>query len=311
MVVRMKGTSITKNFLLKRAFPILLLACTALLTHFAPAWAVPPLPSSFYGSVQINGADLQPGDTISAWINGVKYAETSPAWDDGDTVYSLDVPGDDSDTPVVIEGGVPGDTVTFRVNGYLATQSAPWASGTNLELPLSVTTRTLDFLAGWNLVTLPLSPANAYNAETLLQAINTQGATCVESAQWLNSAWNTHSLGLPFGQFTIELGQGYFIRCTQPGSWTFEGLSLESGITLELLAGWNLVGIPYPASGYTAASLQQAIQAQGGACSEITRWHNSNWESYIAPLPINNFDILPDEGYFIKCSAPASFTPTP
>ena len=53
------------------------------------------------------------GTRISAWIDGVKYAET-PAFLSGEvSVYCLDVPGDIRDT-TRIEGGREGDTIRFR-----------------------------------------------------------------------------------------------------------------------------------------------------------------------------------------------------
>jgi hypothetical protein len=101
------------------------------------ARAVPPLPSSFYGTVKINGANVPPDTVVSAWINGVKYAETTVLLFSGDTVYSLNVPGDDPTTPGVIEGGVQGETVSFFIGSGAALQSGTWQSGSNVQLNLS------------------------------------------------------------------------------------------------------------------------------------------------------------------------------
>lgn len=101
--------------------------------------AVPPLPSSFYGTVTINGSNAPPGTEVSAWINGVKYAYTSVVEYNGSAVYSLDVPGDDTSTPV-IEGGIPGDTIEFRIGAMTAQETGIWQSGTNVQVNLSTTT---------------------------------------------------------------------------------------------------------------------------------------------------------------------------
>jgi hypothetical protein len=105
---------------------------------YIAAEANPPvIPSSFYGTVKSNAANVPVGVQVSARINGHIYA-TSPAFlYNGDTVYSLNVPGDDLTTLGVIEGGVPGDTIVFLVSGTQADQTATWQGGTNINLNLT------------------------------------------------------------------------------------------------------------------------------------------------------------------------------
>jgi hypothetical protein len=98
----------------------------------------PPLPSSFYGAVKVNGANVPVGTIVSAWINGVKYVETTVLLYAGDTVYSLNVPGDDPETPG-IEGGVSGDIVVFHIGDQVTDQTGFWQSGTNVGLDLAYT----------------------------------------------------------------------------------------------------------------------------------------------------------------------------
>lgn len=73
--------------------------------------AFPPLPSSFFGVVKMNGANVAEGTVVSARINGVQYAQATVSVYNGDTIYTVDIPGDDSSTPGVREGGVYNDTV--------------------------------------------------------------------------------------------------------------------------------------------------------------------------------------------------------
>lgn len=102
-----------------------------------PALAVPPLPSSFYGTVKVNGSNISVGTIVSAWINGVQYAYTGSLLYQGDSVYALDVPGDDPATTAV-EGGAFGDTIVFQVNGRPAQQTGVWQSGTNVMIDLTI-----------------------------------------------------------------------------------------------------------------------------------------------------------------------------
>ena len=114
---------------------------TTVLLFFNQALAsamMPVLPSSFWGTVKWSGANTPLDSVISARINGVQYAATPVMVYNSDTVYSLDVAGDDPET-AVIEGGVEGDTITFYVDGLPAGQTAVWHSGTNNEHNLTLT----------------------------------------------------------------------------------------------------------------------------------------------------------------------------
>ena len=86
----------------------------------AAAPDAPPIPSAFYGAARLDDADGRHRHAVSAWIGGVKYAETPARFVGGDSVYTIDVPGDDPDTPGVVEGGQEGDLVAFQVGGLAA-----------------------------------------------------------------------------------------------------------------------------------------------------------------------------------------------
>ena len=73
-------------------------------------FAFPPLPSSFYGTVKLDGQNAQVGTIIQARINDTVFASTEVQLYDGNAVYSLIVPGDDQASPSV-EGGVVGDII--------------------------------------------------------------------------------------------------------------------------------------------------------------------------------------------------------
>ena len=109
-----------------------------LMATFSVAQAVPPLPSSFHGTVKVHGENVEEGTVISAWINGVKYAETASLMYEGDSVFAIDVPGDDTSTVDVIEGGVDHDTIVFKIGDLEAFETGLWIKGTYVELNLSV-----------------------------------------------------------------------------------------------------------------------------------------------------------------------------
>jgi hypothetical protein len=101
-----------------------------------PVLAVPPLPASFYGTVKINNSNVPDNTTIQALIGGQIYAEARTLTYQNDSVFSLNVIGDDTDTTAV-DGGREGDTIQFKIGGLLADQTGVWHSGTNVNLDLT------------------------------------------------------------------------------------------------------------------------------------------------------------------------------
>jgi hypothetical protein len=116
---------------------ILFLTIAVVFFYVQPVLAFPPLPSSFYGTVKVNGANVADGTVVSARINGIQYASTNTFTYSGTSVYSLDIPGDDLSTSGVIEGGVENDTIVFFIGSLQASPTGTWHGGTNISLNLS------------------------------------------------------------------------------------------------------------------------------------------------------------------------------
>lgn len=68
---------------------------------------------------------------------------------------------------------------------------------------------------------------------------------------------------------------------------------------VQLQEGWNLIAAPAQA-GLTASALANAINAQGGAVSQVNRWVTDAWETYIVGYPFNDFALSPNQGVFIR-----------
>jgi hypothetical protein len=120
-----------------RMLIISILAVGVILLSVQPVRAVPPIPSGFYGKVKLNDANVLAGTVISANINGTTYASSPVEIYQGESWYSLDVPGDDSESPGTLEGGKDGDPIVFFIGGIQATQTATWHSGTFVALDLT------------------------------------------------------------------------------------------------------------------------------------------------------------------------------
>lgn len=122
---------------LNRTSVCLLIICAALFLEPSSVLAFPALPSSFYGTVKLNNANLPDGTVVQAFSGDSMIAQAYSQTYQGASVYALNVPGDNTDTPV-IDGGREGDRITFKVGGILANVTGTWHSATNSELNLTV-----------------------------------------------------------------------------------------------------------------------------------------------------------------------------
>ncbi len=152
---------------------IFLILLSALYLPYAPVQAFPPLPSSIYGVIKVNGANVPDGTRVEAMVDGAVVAYAASRTYEGSSVYSLDVPGDDSSTAAV-EGGREGGVITFRVGGVAARETGTWRSGTHAQLDLSVTAATA--IASPQPTRTPLPTQTAIRVEPRATAIVTPAA---------------------------------------------------------------------------------------------------------------------------------------
>jgi hypothetical protein len=108
---------------------------TALAFLLSLALILPPgLPSSFWGVV--TGAPA--GSVVNVFVPGrpSPVAQKATVIHQGIMYYAVNVPADDPDTQIK-EGGVEGDTVTFKIGGRVV-GTGTWRGGTNVRLDLHV-----------------------------------------------------------------------------------------------------------------------------------------------------------------------------
>ena len=107
----------------------------------SPVSAVPPLPSSFHGTVidSTTGGPTPVGLLVKALIQGKSVGQTTTFSFGDSTVYRLDALGDDPDTAEK-EGGLSGEEVVIVVGGPSIGQvshSTTWQSGSSTRLDLT------------------------------------------------------------------------------------------------------------------------------------------------------------------------------
>lgn len=117
----------------KRLFSLLSLLIVLLSVNLPQVAAESPpiFPSSFWGTVKIDGENVVAGTIITAKMEGEVVASTEVIVEEGQSVYFISIPGDES---------MEGDRVDFFIGGELAEQYGFWHSGTNPSLNLSIFT---------------------------------------------------------------------------------------------------------------------------------------------------------------------------
>jgi hypothetical protein len=164
-----------------------------------------------------------------------------------------------------------------------------------------------------NLLSFSLKPIPALSAASLAQKINSQNPSPIVSAiqRWdaPTQSWQTYTVGLPFNDFPIVPGEGYFLKANGQGGWTQTGTPLAS-VDLKLAGGFALVGLV--TTGHTAQTLAGAIDQKAGAGSTMTiqRWDAStqSWQTFAAGLPVGDFPIELNRSYFIRRNSATTVT---
>ena len=167
---------------------------------------------------------------------------------------------------------------------------------------------TITLQAGWNLISLPVEPAAPLTAEGLLRLINLQGGQATDVNRWQAGAWNTHVAGLPFNDFPLESGRGYFVKATRASTAIIQGRAL----TAATPSRWRQAGIWWPSRPCPLAprprALLQSMASGGVKVVEIDRWNAGSWSAHLIGLPFNNFAIEPGAAYFVRASQAGTWT---
>ena len=176
-----------------------------------------------------------------------------------------------------------------------------------------VKTQTMTLQPGWNLVTVEYVDYG-YKASTLGLSPGDQ----IASYDPATMTYKTYIAGLPLNDFVIMPSTGY---------WIFNGGTLAKGltlfgdlnhtppvtrvITLPAGGGWAIVGLNSEKTNLKASNM--ATMYPG--ITNVVKWNpiTQTYQTFIVGLPLNNFNLVPGEGYWIfsSNSGAGSFTYTP
>ena len=163
---------------------------------------------------------------------------------------------------------------------------------THLAGPQETETFTKSLPAGWNLISLPLTPD-----DNSVSAVLTSISGNYDAVKSYNAA--THQFE---DATTMDPGIGYFVHVTTAGTWEYEGTAYTS-MTATLSQGLNMVGW----TNETGSALPGALSSIDGSYRYVARWNTGtqSYEVYLpgAPTDFNDFATMDrGEGYFIAAT---------
>lgn len=181
----------------------------------------------------------------------------------------------------------------------------PAATPTPTVTPTPVVrTQEIPLVAGWNLISLNVRPADA-RIESLTAGL--RPALELALGFQCSSGGLSYYPDLPASLSTLrtlEPGRGYWLKMKEARLWRVTGEPLDPGAPLALCSGWNLAGY-LPAR---AMPLPQALASLGDAFETVLGYRNGQALSYYTALPpyLNTLQMMePGYGYWIFASRPA------
>ncbi len=168
-------------------------------------------------------------------------------------------------------------------------------------------TVTVTLVPGWNLISLPVQPANTNIASVL------SGIAGAYEAVWAysNGVWQVYDPNDPAGSTltAMQAGNGYWIKMTAQKTLSVSGSAPPAALALQ--AGWNLVGY---AGGTSCAPASTALSLFTGALQVAWGYPSPSkgWQFY-DPANSNGstFQFCPGLGYWFDVNGPASWILSP
>jgi len=150
---------------------------------------------------------------------------------------------------------------------------------------------SIPIYAQWNLITVPNSMY--WTAEDFGQNIDGTTVVCMFNAE--TQTFTTHVVGIPYNDFPILDGVGYFIYTTSDTTFTTVGAPVTD-VSVPLYIGWNMIGW-YHDYNTTAESLGQSIDS----CTVITMFdaETQTFTTHVIGKIFNNYEITAGMGLYV------------
>ena len=190
--------------------PLLMLIAVAALMASLPAivsaQGVPPPPQRFFGSVTIDGRSAPVGTTVAAWANGQQAAMVVTT-----TVGSYPV--------LEVSGLSPGTSISFRVNGVEASETADWQQGSLTRLNLTASSTAVPLL----------TPPHAFSGLVTIDGSAVTGG--VEISAIIEEVVIAATLTSSDGRYKLKVQQGTQSFVGKTVTFTIDGqIAIQSAL---------------------------------------------------------------------------------
>jgi hypothetical protein len=161
-------------------------------------------------------------------------------------------------------------------------------------------------LAGWNMISLPVVPASTAVADALSTIAGHYDVVYVYDATNPAQPWKRYAVGLPSYANTltqIDERMGLWLHATSPATLSPAG-RWPSNTTIQLKAGWNLVGYPTQ----VGLPVAQALSGIAGKYTLVFSYDASTpaqpWHVYNVASPGTSTltTMGPGNGYWIQAT---------
>jgi hypothetical protein len=190
----------------------------------------------------LNDELIMPGDVVEAFNPAGTLCGQYFVTEEGAYGF-MPVYRDDEYTEDVVEGCVPGDMVSFKINGYAAETSADafWTeNGDEFEICLNaqaIVTKCIELNEGWNLISWNVD-TESDDIEDLIADIKDK----VDVILGFESGAMTYDPDLPDFNTLFEMDHfhGYWFRMLEPATFCVTGMPVDPTTPITLEMGWNL-----------------------------------------------------------------------
>jgi len=166
----------------------------------------------------------------------------------------------------------------------------------------------VELYTGWNMISLPLKPADLSASSVLATIPNAGGIAYL---------WNASkgAYDAIYGDIELEPGRAYWVSVTGDGTWTPTGSEIH-GTKVNLTPGWNMIGVPSALNtsvrninitvGADTYTLVEAVQ-NGYIGGIFYSWNTAN-EEWDATIISDTAVLKPGTGYFANVKQACAIT---
>jgi hypothetical protein len=196
--------------------------------------------------------------------------------------------------------------------GYIELEPGPTPTPTITPTP-SPTPPSISLSVGWNLVSLPVHPADTSAAAVLEAIAGRYDLVYAYVASDVDDPWKRFDPSVPiFANDLVFIDEtvGLLVHATDDVVWWTPGPRVP-GVTIPLETGWNLVGYPWE----DAQPVAEALESIAGELVLAYTYDGSDpldpWKTYdptVAPAPAGLTEMGPGIGYWINVSEPCEWS---